>query len=258
MELKANEIYECYAESAELHEGKQTERGTSSLSLVVEYRFPKNGGVVVTGWHCLIKKDGTPNADKSGVTEYSKLEKRYGAGFINLETFEVDNTRFNPEITVRALLKEEERDGKMRLKVDRVFDNDTRAPDRNALARRFGATLRAMSRPAAPTVSAPNAAPPKGSGTAATPSTPPKAKAAPKGSKGDAPAAPAVQPSDLNECWGIFSSLPQYKDLDDGTRTDAWWDFIDKQFGHRRQESVTPEQWGEAKAKLESMEQVPF
>lgn len=258
-ELHANDFFDCYIENAELHEGQADDQGRRSLNMKAEYRFLV-GGSTMTHYHCLIKRDGTPNEDKSGVSEYTKLQERYGTDLINLETYEVDNTKFKPNIIVRALLKEETWNGKTRLRIDRIFDKGDRksAVDKNELARRFGATLRAMSRPAAPTVSAPNAAPPKGAAKAATPSTPPKGKAASKGSKGAAPAAPAAPPSDLNECWGIFSTLTQYKDLDDGTRENAWWDFLDKQFGHRRQESVTPEQWGEAKRALENMEQVPF
>ena len=258
-ELHANDFFDCYIENAELHEGQADDQGRRSLNMKAEYRFLV-GGSTMTHYHCLIKRDGTPNEDKSGVSEYTKLQERYGADLINLETYEVDNTKFKPNIIVRALLKEEQWKGKPQLRIDRIFDKGDRksAVDKNELARRFGATLRAMSRPAAPTVSAPNAAPPKGAAKPATPSTPPKGKAASKGSKGAAPAAPEVPPSDLNECWNVFVTIPDNKVLDKDALENAWWEFLDETLGHRRQESVTPEQWGEVKKKLDEMAKVPF
>lgn len=252
MPLKPNDFHDCYAESAELYEGKPDEQKRTSLCLKVDYRFPETGQVI-THYHCLVKRDGTLSTDKSGVTEVDKLQKRYG---IDLSTFEVDNTKFTPDIVVRALVKEEEWKGKTRLVIDSVYDSGKReeAPvDKAALARRFGSTLRAVKRPAAPTVSAPNAAPPKGSATAATPPTPKAPPAAPKGKQGPAT---AVEPSDLNEVWAHFVSV--HKDLPQGQLEDAWFPFLKETWGHSRQESATPEEWGIAKAKLVDMEKVPF
>ena len=250
MPLKPNDFHDCYAESAELYESKPDEHGRTSLSLKVDYRFPVTGQVI-THYHCLVKKDGTLNTDKSGVPEVDKLQTRYG---IDLSTFEVDNTKFTPEIVVRAFVKEEEFKGKTRLVIDGIYDNGKKeGPDRAALARRFGSTLRAVKRPAAPTVSAPNAAPPKGAAAKATPPTPKAPPAAPKGKQG---AEKAVEPSDLNEVWSHFLSV--HKDLPEGQREDAWFAFLKETWGHSRQESATPEEWGVAKAKLVDMEDVPF
>ena len=251
MSLEAGKFYDCYAEKAEFHAGKPDEQGRQSLSVKMLYRFPESG-TRLTFYHVIFKKDGTMKTDKSGVSELEKLSKRYN---VDLSGMEFDNTKLTPEIIVRARIGEEEYKGEMQPRILDIYDSsqprEEKPVDKADLMRKFGAQLRAASASVRnPTVSKPNAAPPKAAAAKPKPTPSPKAKAAPKGYQGP--------DSSMDEVWGLFSSLKMNEGVDEGTMGDQWFEFLQKTFGHQQQERLTPNEWGYAKTQVEAMEQVPF
>lgn len=253
------DYHDCFAERAEVMESKPDEKtGKTSLMVRMTYRFPSTGETL-DHYHILVKKDGTLNVDRSGVSEVSKLEQRYG---VDLSNFEFDNNKLSPDIIVRAKVEEETREYKGKtykdLRIARIYDNgrkESQPVDKAALGRRFGSILRAAhSSNRAPTVSKPSTAPSKGPGKAGAPTPPPPAAKAP-------PAAPTASDggiSSAQECWAIFCELPDFKHMSEGNRGEAWWKMLDETFGHRQQERLSPQEWGAMKEKLEGMEQIPF
>lgn len=260
MNLEPGKYYDCYAESAEFHEGK-----SGGLFLKVKYRFPKTGDVL-WHYHQLVGKDGTirefpvdrNNPDGPKTTEQELIEKRYG---VDLSNFEFDQSKLSKDILLRALIKEETREykGEMRteIRIRGVYDKDrddggsAPPPDKNALMRRFGSALRAghssASRPA-PAIAKPNAPAPK------TPPAPPANKKAPA----PAPAATSST-SSLDECWEAFCNAN--KDVDEGTLTNEWFALLQRTIGHQKQERATPEEWGLVMAAIKTLgadDDVPF
>ena len=253
MALEAGKSYECFAESAEIYAGKEDEQGRFSLSVKMRYRFPKTGDVL-THYHCLVKKDGTLMEDNSGVTEIKKLEQRYG---VDLSNFEFDNNKLSPDIVVRAFLVEEEYKGKKSPRIAKIYDNDSKPQepkpiDKALLQRRFGSILRAAhAETRKPTVAAPNAGAPAGQAPKPIPTPPKAAPAKPKGSQGY-----NGDPSTMEECWTEFCEVN--KEMSEADKSDAWWKLQEEVFGHTKQESLTPKDWGFLKVKIQEMEQIPF
>jgi len=251
MNLKPNDFYDCYAEKAEFHEGKK-----GGLFIKMTYRFPKTGDTLPY-YHMLIDSEGKArtfpvdrkNPDGPKTTEQAVLEERYG---VDLSNFEFDQNALKPDIIVRAFIEEEvgewngtpyKRPRIRRIYASRQRDDNSKAPPPNKddLRRRFGSALRAGHATAkTPVVSAPNATPPQ----ADKPPTPAKE--------------PAGRTSTAEECWNEFCRLPAYKDADEGTRTDKWFELLQSVVGHVMQERVTPQEWGRMMDKIGEMDDVPF
>ncbi len=270
--LEAGKVYECFAERAEMQLSKPDENtGEMSLYVKMTYVFPATGDRL-DAYHTLVKKDGTVASqpvdrnDPEGpqITEQAILERRYG---VNLSEGEFDNTKLSPDIKVRALIGEETNTwrGKTskRLRIRRIYGNESqqRPADKATIMSRFGSILRASHADAArlaPTVSAPNSPPPKGAERPATPPTPKAPPAAPKASQRSAKAAPPAAPSNIDECWNLFTSLDSNKGIEKEALYQNWYALIEETFGHRNQEQLDERSWGTLKERLVSMEKVPF
>lgn len=254
MNLKPGEFYDCFAEHADFHEGKN-----GGLFLKVTYRFPKTGDKL-DFYHTLIRKDGTvmefpvdrKNPDGPKTTEQAVLEARYG---FDLSQFEVDQSKLTPEIIVRALIEEKtsEYKGQMRTetRIKAIYPTSAsvakRQPvDKASLMRRFGSALRAGHAAAArtaPAVAKPNAPAPAPAEPVAAPPKP----------------AYAEPPSTLEECWSAFCAATP--DMDEGTRTNEWFALLQRSIGHQKQESATPQEWGRVKTHIDTMgqpDEIPF
>lgn len=261
MNLKPGDFYDCYAEHAEFHEGKK-----GGLFLKMTYRFPQTGDKLYF-YHTLIKADGTvrtvpadwKNPNSPRISEQAILEARYG---VDLSNFEFDQNALKPDIILRALIEEQtsEFNGQVRteIRIKSIYPSKRGEagggkppPDKNDLMRRFGSALRAghaaASRPA-PAVAKPNAHAP----------TPPKTASAKKPTAPASSAVPAAT-STMDECWTAFCNAN--KNVDEGTLGNMWFDLLQKELGHQKQESATPQEWGKIKAAIASIgaqEDIPF
>lgn len=217
--------YDAYAERAELHVGKENEEGQSSLNVLIHYRIV-DSGYLLDKYHCLIKKDGTFNTRKDGVTEKEILERRYGWDLSDV-SFTAES--MSPDILVRVLLADEIFNGKTSLKIAYVADPNE-APqkaDPKDVQARFGQMLRStaskIKRPGQPTA-------PSKRAEAAAPKAPTNA--------------PPARPSGISnqqECWDLFCSTS--KEADEEKRTANWFALLERVNGRLSQDDYASQEW---------------